>query len=67
MLLTRIWPVVKDASNQWNADKAPRLGAALAYYTIFSRLLGERDSFRRPVSWVTAPWTSDLDWHRLAL
>jgi membrane protein len=30
------WPVVKDAATEWLADKAPRLGAALAYYTIFS-------------------------------
>jgi membrane protein len=28
--------IVIDAGSQWNADKAPRLGAALAYYTIFS-------------------------------
>jgi membrane protein len=27
---------VKEAGSQWVADKAPRLGAALAYYTIFS-------------------------------
>jgi len=30
------WPVVKDAATEWMTDKAPRLGAALAYYTIFS-------------------------------
>jgi membrane protein len=30
------WPVVKDAGTQWLSDKAPRLGAALAYYTVFS-------------------------------
>lgn len=30
------WPVVKDAGSQWVSDKAPRLGAALAYYTVFS-------------------------------
>jgi membrane protein len=30
------WPVVKDAATEWVNDKAPRLGAALAYYTIFS-------------------------------
>jgi membrane protein len=31
-----IWTLVKTAGVQWNAHKAPRLGAALAYYTIFS-------------------------------
>jgi membrane protein len=30
------WPVIRDAGGQWVEDKAPRLGAALAYYTIFS-------------------------------
>ncbi|HXI14291.1 MAG TPA: YihY/virulence factor BrkB family protein [Thermoanaerobaculia bacterium] len=28
--------LLKEAFAEWNADKAPRLGAALAYYTIFS-------------------------------
>src|SRR5438874_6724630 len=28
--------VVKDAFTDWNEDNAPRLGAALSYYTIFS-------------------------------
>lgn len=36
MRLGTWWEVVKDAGKQWLADKAPRLGAALAYYTIFS-------------------------------
>ncbi|HEY1860262.1 MAG TPA: YihY/virulence factor BrkB family protein [Gemmataceae bacterium] len=31
-----IWLVIKEASRQWLDDKAPRLGAALAYYTVFS-------------------------------
>src|SRR5437868_6290496 len=31
-----IWTVTKDAGTQWWNDKAPRLGAALAYYTVFS-------------------------------
>src|SRR5579883_357229 len=26
----------KDAYNAWSADKAPRLGAAVAYYSVFS-------------------------------
>src|SRR5262245_47104622 len=36
MNTTILWPIVKAAAIQWDADKAPRLGAALAYYTIFS-------------------------------
>jgi membrane protein len=32
----RIWPVVKQAATEWSSDNAPRLGAALSYYTIFS-------------------------------
>lgn len=28
--------LLKDTFNEWNEDKAPRLGAALSYYTIFS-------------------------------
>ena len=31
-----IWLLAKDAGSQFMEDKAPRLGAALAYYTIFS-------------------------------
>jgi membrane protein len=31
-----LWAVLKEAGSQWGADKAPRLGAALAYYTLFS-------------------------------
>ena len=30
------WALLKDASQKWSADKAPRLGAALSYYTVFS-------------------------------
>jgi len=30
------WGLLRDAFNKWNADKAPRLGAALSYYTVFS-------------------------------
>ena len=32
----RIWELFKETFNQWNEDKASRLAAALAYYTIFS-------------------------------
>jgi membrane protein len=31
-----LWRIFRQAGSQWVADKAPRLGAALAYYTIFS-------------------------------
>jgi membrane protein len=30
------WGLVKQAFNDWNDDNAPRLGAALSYYTLFS-------------------------------
>jgi membrane protein len=30
------WSVSKAAASQWSKDRAPRLGAALAYYTTFS-------------------------------
>ena len=30
------WSLLKETYQKWNADKAPRLGAALAYYTTFS-------------------------------
>ena len=32
----QLWPVLKKAAADWSHDRAPRLGAALAYYTIFS-------------------------------
>ena len=32
----RLWPLIKEAAADWSHDKAPRLGAALAYYTVFS-------------------------------
>jgi membrane protein len=31
-----IFSIVKEAFTDWNEDNAPRLGAALSYYTIFS-------------------------------
>lgn len=34
--LDRVARLFKDTFNQWNEDKAPQLGAALAYYTVFS-------------------------------
>lgn len=30
------WHLLKEAASDWSHDRAPRLGAALAYYTIFS-------------------------------
>ncbi|HEX3035366.1 MAG TPA: YihY/virulence factor BrkB family protein [Thermodesulfobacteriota bacterium] len=34
--LKTIWVLLKDTYLEWSEDKAPRLGAALAYYTLFS-------------------------------
>jgi membrane protein len=31
-----IWPLIKESVTQWSEDYAPSMGAALAYYTIFS-------------------------------
>ena len=31
-----VWSLFKEAGSAWVADNAPSLGAALAYYTIFS-------------------------------
>jgi len=31
-----LWQILKQTAVEWNEDKAPRLGAALAYYTLFS-------------------------------
>jgi len=36
MRLTTIWELLKQTISKWSEDRAPRLGAALAYYTIFS-------------------------------
>jgi len=36
MNLKANWPLLKETYNQWSEDKATRLGAALAYYTVFS-------------------------------
>jgi membrane protein len=35
-VLRGIWSLLKEAANEWSEDRAPRLGAALAYYTTFS-------------------------------
>jgi len=34
--LPRIWPLVKESVSSWIDDDAPSMGAALAYYTVFS-------------------------------
>src|SRR5688572_6469838 len=31
-----IFPLLRETAAEWVDDKAPRLGAALAYYTVFS-------------------------------
>jgi len=31
-----LWGLLKAAASDWSHDRAPRLGAALAYYTVFS-------------------------------
>ena len=30
------WSLLKETFAKWNTDRAPRLGASLAYYTVFS-------------------------------
>lgn len=35
-MLKTIFPLLKQTATEWVADKAPMLGAALAYYTLFS-------------------------------
>ena len=34
--LAELWVVIRDTAHAWNEDRAPRKGAALAYYTAFS-------------------------------
>src|SRR5438105_926761 len=36
MKLREIFDLFKSTYHEWNEDKAPRLGAALAYYSVFS-------------------------------
>ncbi|RPI20463.1 MAG: YihY/virulence factor BrkB family protein [Chloroflexota bacterium] len=36
MSLKEFWNVLKKSVSEWSEDKAPRLAAALAYYTVFS-------------------------------
>jgi membrane protein len=34
--LRSVWSIVKQSFAEWSADKGPRLGAALSYYTVFA-------------------------------
>lgn len=36
MQLKELWSLLKETYQEWSEDKAPRLAAALSYYTIFS-------------------------------
>src|SRR5580658_2363498 len=36
MSLKGLWQLIVDAGTRWSDNNAPRLGAALAYYAIFS-------------------------------
>jgi membrane protein len=36
MRIKEIWGLIRETFQEWSADKAPRLAAALSYYTIFS-------------------------------
>ncbi|MBE9042721.1 YihY/virulence factor BrkB family protein [Oscillatoriales cyanobacterium LEGE 11467] len=36
MNLKKIWKLIREAFQEWQKDKASRLAAALAYYTVFS-------------------------------
>src|SRR4030095_15074472 len=36
MTLKDLWEILTETWNAWNTHKAPRAGAALAYYTLFS-------------------------------
>jgi membrane protein len=35
-ILRNAWTLIKQTFSEWSDDKAPRLGAALSYYTIFA-------------------------------
>jgi membrane protein len=36
MKLRDMWPLIKEAAKAWIDDRAPSMGAALSYYTVFS-------------------------------
>ena len=36
MRLTHVWALLQESWKGWSTDNATRLGAALAYYTVFS-------------------------------
>src|SRR5262245_40031249 len=35
-MLSEIWSLFRQTISEWSEDGAPRLGAALAYYSVFS-------------------------------
>ena len=36
LTLPIVWSLLRQTFNAWYEDRAPRLGAALAYYTVFA-------------------------------
>ncbi len=36
MRLRRIWYLIRESASSWSEDRAPSMGAAIAYYTLFS-------------------------------
>ncbi len=36
MMRIKVWPLLRETGRKWNADNCLRLGASLAYYTLFS-------------------------------
>ncbi len=34
--MKKIWTLVRETAREWSEDKAPRMAAALSYYTVFS-------------------------------
>ena len=36
MNTTALWETLKETFSEWSEDRAPRLAAALAYYTVFA-------------------------------
>jgi len=51
--LKSAWQLIKETLSSWSDDKAPRMGAALSYYTAFSLAPVLVLSFQSPV------WYSD--------
>jgi membrane protein len=34
--IRNVWPLLKETYNEWDRHQAPKLGAALSYYTVLS-------------------------------